>query len=96
MATLCATAPSTTLAAWPFPGLDGCPLIQSTCSIQLPLRHDHRGIRPVPIVTGRLVFHRRFGVKGTVRASLAPYDTREDIDTLVEALLAMQVRPRSR
>ncbi|MBL8681835.1 MAG: cysteine desulfurase [Myxococcales bacterium] len=30
---------------------------------------------------------RRFGLESTVRASLAPYNTREDLDALVEALL---------
>jgi cysteine desulfurase/selenocysteine lyase len=29
---------------------------------------------------------RRFGVEATVRASLAPYNTREDIDALVGAV----------
>ena len=29
---------------------------------------------------------RRFGLEATVRASLAPYNVREDIDALVEAL----------
>jgi len=29
---------------------------------------------------------RRFGVEATVRASLAPYNTREDIDALVAAV----------
>jgi cysteine desulfurase/selenocysteine lyase len=33
---------------------------------------------------------RRFGVEATVRASLAPYNTREDIDTLVLALHSLQ------
>jgi cysteine desulfurase / selenocysteine lyase len=38
---------------------------------------------------------RRFGVESTVRASLAPYNTRNDIDALVSALLRLQVgRPR--
>ena len=32
---------------------------------------------------------RRFGLEATVRASLAPYNVREDIDTLVAALLRM-------
>jgi len=40
---------------------------------------------------------RRFGVESTVRASLAPYNTREDIDALVAALLRLQVgRPQLR
>ena len=34
--------------------------------------------------------HRRFGLEATVRASLAPYNTREDIDALVAALLRLQ------
>jgi cysteine desulfurase/selenocysteine lyase len=34
---------------------------------------------------------RRFGHEATVRASLAPYNTREDIDALVAALLRLQV-----
>src|SRR6478609_8876521 len=34
---------------------------------------------------------RRFGVEGTVRASLAPYNTCEDIDALVAALHRLQV-----
>jgi len=33
---------------------------------------------------------RRFGLESTVRASLAPYNTREDVDALVAALLRMQ------
>ena len=33
---------------------------------------------------------RRFGVESTVRASLAPYNTCEDIDALVEALLTIR------
>ncbi len=33
---------------------------------------------------------RRFGLESTVRASLAPYNTREDIDALVAALLRLQ------
>ena len=38
---------------------------------------------------------RRFGLEATVRASLAPYNTREDIDALVVALKRIQVgRPR--
>ena len=38
---------------------------------------------------------RRFGVEATVRASLAPYNTREDIDALVTALSRLQAgRPR--
>jgi cysteine desulfurase/selenocysteine lyase len=39
--------------------------------------------------------HRRFGLESTVRASLAPYNTREDVDALVAALLRLtQGRPR--
>jgi cysteine desulfurase/selenocysteine lyase len=34
---------------------------------------------------------RRFGLESTVRASLAPYNTREDIDALVAALKRLQV-----
>jgi cysteine desulfurase/selenocysteine lyase len=38
---------------------------------------------------------RRYGLEATVRASLAPYNTREDIDALVAALLRLQSgRPR--
>jgi cysteine desulfurase / selenocysteine lyase len=38
---------------------------------------------------------RRFGLESTVRASLAPYNTRDDIDALVAALKRIQVgRPR--
>ncbi len=38
---------------------------------------------------------RRFGLESTVRASLAPYNTRNDIDALVSALLRLQAgRPR--
>jgi cysteine desulfurase/selenocysteine lyase len=33
---------------------------------------------------------RRFGVEATVRASLAPYNTREDVDALVSALKRLQ------
>ena len=33
---------------------------------------------------------RRFGLESTVRASLAPYNTREDIDALVAALHRLQ------
>jgi len=33
---------------------------------------------------------RRFGVEATVRASLAPYNTCEDIDALVDALMRLQ------
>src|SRR5208283_5705378 len=33
---------------------------------------------------------RRFGLESTVRASLAPYNTCEDIDALVAALLRLQ------
>jgi cysteine desulfurase/selenocysteine lyase len=35
---------------------------------------------------------RRFGVESTVRASLAPYNTRDDIDALVAALLRIQAQ----
>jgi cysteine desulfurase/selenocysteine lyase len=35
---------------------------------------------------------RRFGVEATVRASLAPYNTRDDIDALVAALRRLQAR----
>jgi cysteine desulfurase / selenocysteine lyase len=35
---------------------------------------------------------RRFGVEATVRASLAPYNTRDDIDALVSALHRLQAR----
>jgi len=35
---------------------------------------------------------RRFGLEATVRASLAPYNTHEDIDVLVEALHRLQGR----
>jgi len=34
--------------------------------------------------------HRRFGIEGTVRASLAPYNVCEDVDALVDALLRLQ------
>ena len=38
---------------------------------------------------------RRFGLESSVRASLAPYNTRDDIDALVAALLRLQAgRPR--
>ena len=38
---------------------------------------------------------RRFGLETSVRASLAPYNTCEDVDALVAALLRLQVgRPR--
>jgi cysteine desulfurase/selenocysteine lyase len=33
---------------------------------------------------------RRFGLEATVRASLAPYNTREDVDALVAALKRIQ------
>jgi cysteine desulfurase/selenocysteine lyase len=33
---------------------------------------------------------RRFGLEATVRASLAPYNTCEDIDALVDALQRIQ------
>jgi cysteine desulfurase/selenocysteine lyase len=36
---------------------------------------------------------RRFGLEATVRASLAPYNTKEDIDALVAALLRLQAQP---
>jgi cysteine desulfurase/selenocysteine lyase len=40
---------------------------------------------------------RRFGLESTVRASLAPYNTREDIDALVAALTRLQAgRPPQR
>ncbi|WP_394826296.1 family 2A encapsulin nanocompartment cargo protein cysteine desulfurase [Pendulispora albinea] len=39
---------------------------------------------------------RRFGVESTVRASLAPYNTYEDIDALVAALLRLQAGRSSR
>jgi cysteine desulfurase/selenocysteine lyase len=40
---------------------------------------------------------RRFGLEATVRASLAPYNTREDIDALVESLERIQAgRPARR
>lgn len=40
---------------------------------------------------------RRFGLEATIRASLAPYNTCEDIDALVAALRRLQVgRPRER
>ena len=39
---------------------------------------------------------RRFGLEATVRASLAPYNTKEDIDALVAAVNRLQMgRPRS-
>ncbi len=39
---------------------------------------------------------RRFGLESTVRASLAPYNTCEDVDALVAALLRLQAgRPRT-
>ncbi|HSO36736.1 MAG TPA: family 2A encapsulin nanocompartment cargo protein cysteine desulfurase [Labilithrix sp.] len=39
---------------------------------------------------------RRFGLESTVRASLAPYNTREDIDVLVDAVRRLQLgRPGS-
>ena len=39
---------------------------------------------------------RRFGLESTVRASLAPYNTREDVDALASALKRLTVgRPRS-
>jgi cysteine desulfurase/selenocysteine lyase len=38
---------------------------------------------------------RRFGLESSVRASLAPYNTKEDIDALVGAVSRLQVgRPR--
>jgi cysteine desulfurase/selenocysteine lyase len=40
---------------------------------------------------------RRFGLEATIRASLAPYNTCEDIDVLVAALRRLQAgRPSSR
>ncbi len=39
---------------------------------------------------------RRFGLESTVRASLAPYNTREDIDALVTALRRLQAGRASR
>ncbi len=40
---------------------------------------------------------RRFGLESTVRASLAPYNTRDDVDALVAALLRIQAgRPPQR
>jgi cysteine desulfurase/selenocysteine lyase len=33
---------------------------------------------------------RRFGLESTVRASLAPYNTAEDLDALVAALMRLQ------
>jgi cysteine desulfurase / selenocysteine lyase len=39
---------------------------------------------------------RRFGVKATVRSSLALYTNTEDIDALVNALQRISERPRSR
>jgi cysteine desulfurase/selenocysteine lyase len=39
---------------------------------------------------------RRFGLESTVRASLAPYNTREDVDALAAALHRLQAgRPRA-
>jgi len=35
---------------------------------------------------------RRFGLEATVRASLAPYNTKEDIDALVAAVTRLQIR----
>jgi cysteine desulfurase/selenocysteine lyase len=35
---------------------------------------------------------RRFGLEATVRASLAPYNTKEDIDALVDAVARLQRR----
>jgi len=35
---------------------------------------------------------RRFGLEATVRASLAPYNTKEDIDALVAAVTRLQTR----
>jgi cysteine desulfurase/selenocysteine lyase len=40
--------------------------------------------------------HRRFGIESTVRASLALYNTCEDIDALVAALRRLQVERRHR
>jgi cysteine desulfurase/selenocysteine lyase len=39
---------------------------------------------------------RRFGQESTVRASLAPYNTRADIDALVQALLRLPAHPDTR
>jgi cysteine desulfurase/selenocysteine lyase len=40
---------------------------------------------------------RRFGLESTVRASLAPYNTKQDIDALVAAVSRLQTgRPRGR
>jgi cysteine desulfurase/selenocysteine lyase len=38
---------------------------------------------------------RRFGVESSVRASLAPYNTCEDIDTLVAALQRIRANQQS-
>jgi cysteine desulfurase/selenocysteine lyase len=35
---------------------------------------------------------RRFGLESTMRASLAPYNTCEDMDALIDALLRIQAR----
>lgn len=40
--------------------------------------------------------HRRFGLESTVRASLALYNTRQDIDALVSSLKRLQVTRRNR
>ncbi len=40
--------------------------------------------------------HRRFGLESTVRASLARYNTCEDLDALVEALQRLQLARRNR
>jgi cysteine desulfurase/selenocysteine lyase len=47
----------------------------------------------IKVFTGRFserFFHRRFGLESTVRASLALYNTCEDIDAFVTALLRIQ------
>jgi len=44
----------------------------------------------VRAITVRNPFHRRFGIESTVRASLALYNTCEDIDALVAALLRIE------
>jgi len=40
--------------------------------------------------------HRRFGIESTVRASLALYNTCEDLDALVAALQRLQAARRHR
>jgi cysteine desulfurase/selenocysteine lyase len=49
------------------------------------LRSGHHCAQPIPRRFGR-----RFGLESTVRPSLAPYNTCEDIDALVAALLHIQ------